>query len=219
MPKKSSASTMKLVEVDRPATLSPAAEAALDPGTRRELDRKAQNRMRQISPAGALGLPAKLDERRLRYGMVDDYFNQTVAFDKVYLYQDMSIDRWRTAGDTSIIVPETVQAGEAREAPRAIIIGAGLQALDALHGNGMELGDFVSFNRGIVSQIKVAWLNGEPLWCIVTYVGDICGNEDLTNRLRTGELKLERDADGKHFYSRQTGEALKAVEPFQKVNV
>src|SRR5690349_5617893 len=62
----------------------------------------------RMTPAGGLGLPPLLDERRLQYGIPDEAFEADALFDRVLVWQiNPKHEDKETFGDTMIIKPET----------------------------------------------------------------------------------------------------------------
>jgi len=179
---------------------------ALDPTTRDKAVAHSKLVLERMSPPNALGLPPVLEARRWEVGIADHYFKQTATFEKILLYK-VEDDGGATFGGGLIAKPDDVRAREAQEAPRGIIISAGLGALDVMRSNGIGLGDLVTFTRGAVTRIRVGYVGGLQEWATVIYADDISASLDLADRLKSGEVTLERGESGKHFY-KWNGEAL-----------
>lgn len=168
-----------------------------------------------LSPVGALGLPAKLDERRIRYGIPDEAFLAKPAFDRVFVYQiEARHQEGKTYGGTSIIMPETAQKREVQESCRGVLVSAGLKALDNLKSNGIEVGDVVEFIRfGIFHKPICALLYGHLIHILVLRDGDIVGSEDIVERERAGALKITEEAVAPGVYEHRVQYGDKEYRP------
>lgn len=215
--KKKSDFDIKIAEMRRhgAAILSEEEEEKLDPAIRAESRSRTEARLAQMSLPGALGLSDHLESKRWRYGLVDGHFQFTASFDKVHVAIPEVEEE--TYGDTGIFMSEKTKSRLQQESPRGIITSAGMQALDAMFGAGIQLGDMIEFCRGVVSRRIVATVGGVDVWSTRIYVGDITGCEETTERIRSGRLKINR-ADGKHTFT-LNGKSLVSVEPFMKVEV
>jgi hypothetical protein len=171
----------------------------------------AEKRSR-MSPPGTLRIPRLLDQRRLEYGITDAAFKEQPLFDRVYAYQ---IDQFEgeTFGDTMIIRPDSSKDRDRRSAPRAIIVGAGLAALDALRSNGVDLGHIVSFLRLAPWSKRFDVIGGHEEHLLILRAGDIIGSEDLRAQLESSEV-IERVENDQHVYvNRGTGAKLAPQMP------
>src|SRR5687768_1848846 len=163
--------------------LSSEAIEMMDPGIRVEAQRRSALVRAQMSPEGALGLPEALDKKRLEYGLIDAYFDQVAVFEKVFVYQ-IEDDGGEFYGGGLIARTDEARSKDRLEAPRGILLSAGLKALDALRSNGIELGDIVTFTRGAVTRVRVGWVAGKQEWLTVLYVDDISGCLEQAARMR-----------------------------------
>lgn len=165
---------------------------SLDSGSVPRLEREATDREKKMAPAGALGLPPLLDHRRLQYGIIDSAFHYggQAAWDKVLVHQ---IPQWEgdTYGDTRIIMPESAKRAEAQTAPRAIIVSAGLIALDQLRSNGMDLGHIVTFANQGHWRLRVGNVGGSLEYLIILQTGDIVSSEDTRRLIDMGLMKID----------------------------
>lgn len=146
-----------------------------------------------VSPPGAIkGLPPLLEQRRLEYQIPDEAFGRAALFDKVMLFQ---IPMWEqeTYGDTSILMPETGRERIEESAPRAVIVSAGLKALDVLHSHGSGLGHRVQFQHLSPWRAPFMMIAGHELYLLPMRVGDLIDDEDTAAALRSGELELVYD--------------------------
>lgn len=143
-----------------------------------------------MSPAGTLGLPKLLEEKRWRYGIPDEaFFNQQAVYNKVLVAQ-IPEEETDTYAGTNIIKTETTKKRELVEAPRGVIVSAGLQALDELRSNGVDVGHTVGFTRLAPFRRPFASIGGERLSLIVLHAGDVIDSEDLAQALRARRCRV-----------------------------
>jgi hypothetical protein len=153
------------------------------------------------SPAGALGLPPLLDQRRLEYAMPDSFFKSQAQYDRLLVRQIPSMAGEKHTRESLIIAPETTQKRDRESAPRGIIVSAGLGALDVIRSNGMDLGHIIGFIYLAPFKRPVELIEGHPLDLIILRDGDILDSEDTKAALDSGELEIRYDADkGEHYY-------------------
>lgn len=129
-----------------------------------------------------------LEKRRIEFALPNGMFTHQMAFDRIMVAQLSGKEK---AGDTTIILPGVSQDREMREAPKGIIVGAGLLALDELRANGIDLGHMVTFIRNAPFRLIVDNVNGKDCPALLFRAGDVCGSEDLAEAIRTGEAKIE----------------------------
>jgi len=162
-----------------------------------ELERRIRERQ---SPAGSLGLPSLLDERRLRFAIPDGAFRTQAVFDRILVWQ---VSDWEgeTYGDTMIVMPELAKARTQEAAPRGILISAGQLALDGLRSNGIELGHVVRFIRLAPWRMRVDTIGGQEQHALILRSGDLIGSEDLRDELRSNPGAISFNAEtGQHEY-------------------
>lgn len=158
-----------------------------------QAEARSKDIKKHMSPAGALGLPPLLDERRLRYGIVDEAFKIQPAFRRVFLRQ---IEEWEGetyAPESKIIRTENAKKRDYESMPRGVLIGAGLEAREVLHSHGIDLGDIVWMVQLGLYRIPIVRINGKDEHILVLQVGDIVGGEDTAARIRSGDLQLVHD--------------------------
>lgn len=146
-----------------------------------------------MSPPGALGLPPLLDRRRLEFGIPDAAFTRQALFDRVLVYQLPPEEFERgTFGDTKILAPDVTRDREHREAPRGLLVSAGLQALDELRSNGVDLGHVITFLRVAPWRIRIGIIGAQQFDLLVMQSADIVASADLQEALRSGEIEIEQ---------------------------
>ncbi len=201
------------VELDK--VMPPTAENA---ARRREILELDQEFRKRMSPRGELNLPPLLDQRRLEWGIIDAAFSRQATFDRVTIWQ-IPEQKTETFGEGSLIVMSDQSKSRLKnEAPRGILLTAGLKALDSLRSNGMELGHIVSFIQAAPWRIFVDYVKGHRPAILVMNVGDIMGSEDLALQTRSGELReeLKETAQGamQHVYVNRDGKYHFPVQPW-----
>lgn len=165
--------------------------------------------------------PALLERRRMQYLVPNGAFKQAAAFDRILVWQ-LSQDDSDTFGDTSIIRPEASQKKAEEEAPRGILICAGLNAMDTLKSNGIDLGHIVTFIRHAPWHMKIDTVEGHDFYVLMLRAGDITGSEDLAKAMCAGECRIEmsetKHEDGvvvrEHFYVDNDGKTWNPTMPF-----
>jgi len=154
---------------------------------------------KQISPPGALGLPPLLDEKRLRYRMIDDVFKRQPLFDYVYVWQlpETELD----FGEEHILVPDEVKNRIAKSMPRGVIVAAGLGALDVLRSNCIELGHTVTFMRFSPWMLPIGVVGSTPVTLLPLKVSALRDSEELGAAFASGDVKVCFDEEeGLHYY-------------------
>ncbi len=156
---------------------------------------------KRISPPGALGLPELLERRRHELKLTDAMFEQVAMFDKVLLYQFPKGDGETIPGSASgLILSEKGKARTEQEAPRGIIVSAGLQALDELETNGSGIGHIVLFVRLSPWRVPFETVMGKDRYLIPLRTCDIIADEDAGRQLRDGQLVRARTPQGRNGF-------------------
>jgi len=155
-------------------------------------------RKKVLAEPGAFGLPPLLEQRRLEYLIPNGAFAQRAMYDRMLLWQ---IPYYReNYGDTRIVMSEQGKDRNKNEAPRGIILSAGLQALDVLHDHGSGLGHIVKFIRLAPWRLPCDMIGGKEEYLMILRCGDLIADEDLELKLRKREwaVRAERrkDKDG-----------------------
>lgn len=157
---------------------------------------------KQMAPPGSLGLPELLEARRWHYAIPDGVFRRQVFFDRIMIWQLAPWDGGKFGKESRIHMPDTQKDAAKATAPRGIIVGAGLSALDVLKSNGSGIGHIVNFIRlapwGFVTDI----VDGHHYQPLVMRTGDLIADETLFEQLLRGEKKLVARTDdvGKEWH-------------------
>lgn len=138
----------------------------------------------------SLGLGKLVDEKRWKYGIPDEaFFNQCPAFNRVLVVQ-IPEDESDTYGESGLVKTEAAKKRDLVEAPRGVIVGAGLRALDELRSNGIDIGHTVGFVRLAPFRRPYATIAGERVSLVVLVSGDIVDSEDLGGFLRNRKNRI-----------------------------
>jgi hypothetical protein len=171
---------------------------------------------KHMSPPGALDLPPKLEESRLKYGIPDSVFNVEALFDRIFVFQLP-----RVFGDviegTSLIKPEGVRQREEEGTPRGVVVSAGLKALDNLRSNGVEPGDVVNFIRLSPWKLTLQEIAGVEINVLILRDGDLIASEELPVRRKRGFLTtvcVTTDAGLEHRIAHLGGSTVKPGIPW-----
>jgi hypothetical protein len=131
-----------------------------------------------------------LDQRRLAANIPNGFFKQSMVFDRILIFQ-LPGDDGETFGDTMIIRPEASAVAEKSGNPKGVLVSAGLNALDTLRANGIELGHVVTTIRNAPWHMKMDTVNGHDMFGLVMRAGDITASEDLSDALADGSARVE----------------------------
>lgn len=156
----------------------------------RELaERKIQLMRARMSAAGTLGLPARLEAARWEYGITDAAFRVSAVFNTV-LVRQVAMQKGETHEGSKIILTEDTRKRELNKAPIGIIVSAGMQALDALRSNGLDLGHKVVFVHSAPYHIRYDVIEGQDFHLVVLEAGQIRGSYELAEDLKTRRVRI-----------------------------
>ena len=144
-----------------------------------------------VSPPGAIpNISPLLEARRLKYQLPDQFFAAYPANNKVYVFQIEDEEEGKYGGKDGVIhMPDQVKERRAEAAPKGIIVGAGLKAMDHMYANGYWIGHVVSFICMNPWRKPIATVGGKALHVMVMTAGDICDDYDLSACLKDGVVK------------------------------
>ncbi len=165
---------------------------------------------------GTMGLPRLLDDKRVKYGIPASAWKSQAVFNKILVWQ-LPIDEASTYGGGLIVKTDERKARERNEAPRGIIVSAGLQALDELRSHGVDLGHTVHFTHTAPFRKRLPAIAGKEPSLVILHSGDIFDSEELAETLKARRARIvSREVDGvtEHFYCDENG---KAWTPAQNV--
>lgn len=145
----------------------------------------------KMSPEGALRLPPLLEKQRLEYGIPDSAFRVQATFDRIIVFPIDAYDgeeAEKTAG--GIVKPDAVKLRDTQEGHRAVLLSAGLTAMDHLASHGIEPGHVVWSNRNAPFARRIETICNKPMFVLVMRDGDLAGSETLATELREGKRKI-----------------------------
>jgi hypothetical protein len=191
------------------AALSTIVDKAI--GQEQAIDERLKALRKRMSGRKKLNLPKLLERRRQEYSLTDGFFKVQAAFDRCYVYQ-IPLEEQETHAGGLIIRTANQREREQNEAPRGILISAGLKALDALRSNGVDLGHIITFAHYVVATMVVDVVDGKDVKVSVMNAGHVSGSEDTRLALLEGRCRIEFDKEtGQHFYA--WGKAKRGVKP------
>lgn len=169
---------------------------------------------RMAPPGGIKGIHPLLEKRRFQYAIPDGAFRIQAAFNTCFVHQLPRFEE-ETYGDTGIIMPQTARRRVEEETPRGILVSAGLNALDCLRSNGIDLGHIVSFVRQAPWRMPIAMVNGVDFYLVILRAGDITGSEDLRLLLQEEVCRVDYQPDaGGHVFVDVMGRRWDPRMPF-----
>lgn len=169
-----------------------------------------------MAKPGELGLPALLDERRLKYGIPNEAFEEEAIFDRVYVWQ---IQPKHVEGSSTFVPggliekPETQEKRVLKESSRGVLVAAGLEALDKLNSHGVGVGHIVNINRMSPWHKLIANHQGHESHLMVLRAGDLTGSEDLVRLKKEGKVKVQL-VDGEHRLTDEDGHVWTPQSPW-----
>jgi hypothetical protein len=168
----------------------------------------------QTPPGGIPGLCPLLEARRFTHGIPNGAFKTQAAFDVCFVHQ-VSRFETETYGTTKIVMPKTAKKRVDEETPRGVLVSAGLQALDHLRSNGIDLGHMVSLIRMAPWRMPIDNVLGAEQYVLILRTGDITGSEDLREALAAGKCRIEFNKETRqHIYVDEQGQPWTPTVPF-----
>ena len=130
-----------------------------------------------VSEKLAVKLPPLLEARRREFAIPDCCFTRVAMFDRCLIFQ-ITEGAQKASPGSMLWAPETAQARNLKDAPRGVVITAGLAALDYLWANGVRPGNIVNFVRLSPWRMPVGTVKGTEIQLHVVRAGDIVAHED-----------------------------------------
>lgn len=180
---------------------------------------------KSLKPPGHFAqLPPLLEERRLQYKIPNGMFTRQACFDWIYLWQVPEHEGGTgKIGEGLLYAPDTGASRMKEEAPCGIICSAGLQALDHLRSNGMDLGHKIQFVKMAPCRILADIIEGKWLYGIVIRDGDVMSSFDLAEEQRQQRVRASRkqwnDGVERHYYHNGNGEPYQPTVPWMPDDV
>lgn len=155
---------------------------------------------KHVAAPGTFNLPPRLEQRRLEWKVPDGVFRVSpgTLYDRILIYQIPLLSECREDGNKIggaaglLWKSEQTKEKETREAPRGIIVGAGMKALDSLRSHGVDLGDIVYFAKNTTYSIQVDYIAGKWERVSLAREGDLILSEDVALGMRTGAIHVEQ---------------------------
>lgn len=187
-------------------------QEAVEMAARKARYKEAKAWVRQHQKPGEFGLPPLLEARRLEHGIPDGAFKMQCVYNRMIVWQ-LPDDDSETYKGTSILMTNRAQERERDIAPRAVIVSAGLSAMDYLRSNGMDLGHIVNFVRLSPYEWRCDIVGrGIEQQCKILQAGDIIGSEDLSAALRSGECRIVYE-NNVHKFVDSSGKVWEPQDP------
>ena len=163
---------------------------------------------KHFAPAGTLGLPPLLDEKRCRYGIPNEAWSGQAMFNKILVWQ-VPIDESITYGSGIIQKTDAARRRELMEAPRGVIVSAGLVALDELRSHGADIGHTVTFTHLAPFRKYLGTICGREASLVILHAADVFASEELAKNLsnRVNRIVAKADDDGalRHYFIDERG--------------
>ncbi len=177
--------------------------------------------LEKVSPKGTLRICELLDEKRLAWLIPDAAIEagRGCLFNRILVWQIPMLskvrgDRFDTHfGGGLIAKSDKDREGDQRGAPRGVIVGAGLGALDCMRSHGVDIGHTVKFLKHTVHRVQVDMIAMQWQWLSICHIHDLIHSEELAADLKSGRSEI-LEADGRHYYCDEDG----TREPVQPVD-
>jgi hypothetical protein len=171
---------------------------------------------KNFSQPGTLGLPPLLEAKRLKHGIPDSAWHSQAVFNKILVWQ-IPIEESDTYGGGLIQKTDAARRKELTEAPRGVIVSAGLQALDELRSHGVDVGHTVFFTHLAPFRKRLPAILGKEPTLVILHAGDVFDSEELAANLRVRKCRVvTREVEGQvsHYFCDENG---KTWNPAQNV--
>lgn len=184
---------------------------------REESERALQREIEaNFSAPGTLGLPPLLEAKRIKHAIPDSAWDAAAVFNKICVWQ-IAVDSSDTYGGGLIAKTEVQKKRELTDAPRGVIVSAGLQALDELRSHGVDIGHTVFFTHLAPFRKRLPPIAGREPSLVILHAGDVFCSEELAQSLKSRKARIiSREVDGavSHVYCDENG---KTWTPTQNV--
>lgn len=130
-----------------------------------------------------------LESRAAEHGIPAAAFRQEALFDRILVWQIKPF-QGDTFEGTRILKTERAKDREQEEAPRGVIVSAGLGAQDVLWSHGIEVGHIVSFVHLAPYRLPLDDRYDEAL--VILRDGDLIASEDVRELVKSGVLRVEQ---------------------------
>lgn len=190
----------------------PVVEVDLVEQARKRLEEEAAKHFPVVAP---FPIPPLLDNKRRKYGIPLSAFTSQPMFDQILVWQ-IPVDESKTYGDSKLVKTDTTLKAELTEAPRGIIVAAGLTALDQLASHGCGIGHTIYFYQIAPLRMRLPPLAGKTPSLVMIQARYVFGSEELAEGLKNRKVRTisRENADGvqEHFFCDENGKSWKPVD-------
>jgi hypothetical protein len=156
-----------------------------------------------------------LEAKRIKHAIPDSAWHSQAVFNKVLVWQ-IAVDASDTYGGGLIAKTEAQKKRELSEAPRGVIVSAGLQALDELRSHGVDVGHTVFFTHLAPFRKRLPSIAGREPNLVILHSGDIFDSEELAQSLKARRCRIiNRVTDEgrtEHFFCDESGKVWTPVQ-------
>ena len=182
-----------------------------------EQEKLHKMRLAQMAPPGSLGLPPLLEARRIKYMIPNGCFEFRPLYDRIFVYQPEEDLAVFIKGGV-IEMTESTKMLRRQQAPKGVLIAAGLQALDNLRSHGVDLGHYIMLLRNAPFRVEADCIDGNYFYNMCLRDGDLLASKDLEDNIRAGHVRIER-VEGEnntvtHVFRDADGKAWNPAQPF-----
>jgi hypothetical protein len=189
--------------------------------TVREVERRTEAVKSQMSDQNKLNITDHLNQRRLKYGIVDGAFSSMPTDDRVFVYQIDKVEGDKFYEGGVLTRPDVIADSDRRQSHKGVLCSWGLKAQDELAPYDYRLGDIVCFIQMAPWKLVIGSVLGKEEYVLVLRAGHMVANDDAEERRRSGLTLYKRipiDVNGgttliKHRVVGETNKALEIEQP------
>ncbi len=179
---------------------------------RKRLEEEAAKHFPVVAP---FPIPRLLDEKRRKYGIPLSAFTSQPMFDQILVWQ-IPVDESKTYGESKLVKTDTTLKQELTEAPRGVIVAAGLTALDQLASHGAAVGHTIYFYQIAPLRMRLPPLAGKSPALVMIQARYVFGSEELSENLKTRKVRtiarLNAEGIEEHFFCDEKGKTWKPAD-------
>jgi hypothetical protein len=179
---------------------------------KRKLDAEAAKHFPEVCP---FPISRLLDEKRKKHGIPLSAFTSQPMFDQVLIWQ-VPVDSSKTYGSGLIEKTDQTLRAELVEAPRGVIVSAGLTALDQLACHGAAVGHTIYFYQIAPLRMRLPAIGGKQPSLVMIQARYVFGSEELAEGLRSRAVRViaKDNAEGitEHFYCDENAKMWKPID-------
>ena len=179
---------------------------------RKRLEEEAAKHFPVVAP---FPIPKLLNDKRRKYGIPLSAFTSQPVFDQILVYQ-IPVDESKTYGESGLVKTDQTLKAELTEAPRGVIVAAGLTALDQLASHGVAVGHTIYFYQIAPLRMRLPPIGGKTPALVMIQARYVFGSEELAENLKTRKVRTiaKPNADGieEHFFCDENGKTWKPAD-------